>query len=1224
MIRQIRTVGILVTTALFVASPAAAESLSPYQIETTNALVLDFVTPHTKWAKPYAGGSIRVLYIAALNGNVNVAPTRSAVELIQRFDIEADAVLVMPTKGTTYSISYAGESGVYGGEAGEQRLTRLLETPYDCYVISTHEIAGHLPSAALTTVLDHVRQGAGLVLPEREAYTNIDEHVKFGATAIDELPRAMAGLSAHAYELGEGRIVEIDLPGWNLNNIDERSQIFGIDVVRDVHFSAYGRAVLWSARREPQLHMDVTFDEEQLTRVSGGEIDATWSGNPIGTSLHVDGRIRSLGRGGQTLRAVGNQKMSEGGKSFALPALPAGDYFVDVTLQSDRGIEAWSVQPLRVTTEETLKNLRLQRQWSEPGEVIVGSIEVHTPHRDQRTLRIQVIDRYGRALSRQMFEAPQEQIAFSLPTDSSMPGYIAVEAVLLDFDQPINYAYATCTIVKRGQGEFNFVMWGRLYAHAYIDIADELLAQSGVTCRLETSEVPWWYMTRSGMTYMPYCRSGLQRQHWNSKGRNSSISLDGNGVMKDGCWNDEPAVTERLREWLGAERDYRTHGVLSYSMGDEMETYGSCLHPSCLTAYRLYLQRRYGHIEALNASWGTSFPMFSDVALSAPTDNDEKQAFAQKNYPRWFDRRAFQSWNMANYVGRFGRAARQIDPRAWAGVEGTGWLDDDLDAIARESKWWLLYSIPAAEVVRSIVPKGYSYGLFTGYTDSQTYYPLSDFWLSFLRGSNCIGWWRADNFLGPHFGLSNSSKEMVRTARVVFDGLGKLLNVESQMQHDGIVMLHSFASSQAASFIEPGPSYGTYSGWMTNSESDADQGVDWALKPRGKNHLLWHRAIRAVGLQFEYVTDRMLRLGEFKPDDYKVMILSQCEAIGQREAQVIRRFVHDGGTLVADVRPGLYDEHCKATVAGALDDLFGVRHTGNVEAVKLDGRAVGTISDQRIDVALAGLHVNPAVELTTGRALGYAGATPIMIVHRAGRGRAILMNFTMASFANLSVPETNESAAKLIASIFAQADVQWPLRLLDHDGKRCRNVEAVRWKTGEGIEVVAVYGPLDDGRAQWRPREGLMQRLRASDKPRPVTLKLPRARHVTQIGSSERFGRERSFTIQSHPWRPTFVVLSDRNLHAPVLTPEREIAAKGRMLRLHASVPGMTGSHALKLRVTSPRGREAPWFARSVIAGPDGAHVDLPIALNEQAGTWQVQVTDLYTGKSATSRFTVR
>lgn len=64
-----------------------------------------------------------MLFLVDLNANINGLPLRPAVELMQRFDLDTDAVLVMPAKGNTYATAFPGESGVYGGEAGEQRLT---------------------------------------------------------------------------------------------------------------------------------------------------------------------------------------------------------------------------------------------------------------------------------------------------------------------------------------------------------------------------------------------------------------------------------------------------------------------------------------------------------------------------------------------------------------------------------------------------------------------------------------------------------------------------------------------------------------------------------------------------------------------------------------------------------------------------------------------------------------------------------------------------------------------------------------------------------------------------------------------------------------------------------------------------------------------------------------------------------------------------------------------
>ena len=76
--------------------------------------------------------------------------------------------------------------------------------------------------------------------------------------------------------------------------------------------------------------------------------------------------------------------------------------------------------------------------------------------------------------------------------------------------------------------------------------------------------------------------------------------------------------------------------------------------------------------------------------------------------------------------------------------------------------------------------------------------------------------------------------------------------------------------------------------------------------------------IHDAGVQFRYTTDRMLRRGEFDLFTYKVLVLPLTFAIGHREADLVREFVRQGGTLIADVRPGIYDGHCKPQAVGML------------------------------------------------------------------------------------------------------------------------------------------------------------------------------------------------------------------------------------------------------------------------------------------------------------------
>ena len=887
---------------------AAVADMARQVVEAHNALDVDVETPHTRWARPCAFGRVRALFLVKLNADVNVGPARVAVDLAQRFDIDADAVLVSTAKGTAYAIAYAGGSGVLGGRAGEQRLAELLERPYDCYVL-TGPVIGHVPDTARDRIMAHVRGGAGLALLYEA--DQADEPVLADATTLDDLPRMLADLpGTRAFQVGKGRALVCAVPGWNTlsrtpASLFPQALVYGLDLPRDLRTEKQGRALLWAARREPELAMTVSVGGGTIPRSALAEntISVSWRGEGPDRAMQLETRVRAMNRRDHTLPLAEGLTTTEGTWSTPVPDVPAGSYVAHAIARSARGVEAWAVKTFTVSSDERLGPVTLDRDWAAPGEPIAGRVAVDSPHRDRRRLRLQIIDRHGRALVRRDVPQPAAEVAFAMPTSAWMPPHVAVEAVLLDGDTEVACACAgePCTIPQRRTDDWNFVLWGPLYSARDRDIAEDTLARCGITARTETSSVPFWSMTRAGMSYVPFCTSGLQRQRWNEQGRLDSIVLDPDGVLKGGCWNDEPAVTERLDKPLGAEQDYRRHGVLAYSMGDEQETMGSCLHPACLDRYRAYLKGEYGTVAALNASWGSSFARFEEVVLSAPDDNLEKGALEADNYPRWFDRRAFQAWNYARYCRRFGDAARRMDPGAIAGAEGAGWLDDDLDLIARHTDWMILYAIPAAEVIRSIAPRGFLHGHWTSYSlaISDAKYPLSDFWLSFLRGANCMGWWRVDSFLAAHYGApaATATQEVVETGRIVFDGFGRLLNVESEMQHDGIVMLHSFASAQAASHLEAGPTYGTYSGWVTNCEAESAKGVDWALGPKGKNHFVWHRAIRAVGLQFEYVTDRMLRLGEFEPEPYKVMVLSQCEAIGPNEADVIRTFAAAGGTV---------------------------------------------------------------------------------------------------------------------------------------------------------------------------------------------------------------------------------------------------------------------------------------------------------------------------------------
>ena len=344
----------VIVLQVFLVGPASSADPPLERIEELNSLETDVETPHTKWAKPWAGGPIRVLFLAELNANINGLPLRPAVELMQRFDLDADAVLVMPAKGNTYAIMFPGESGVYGGEAGEQRLARLLKKPYDCYVV-TGSIMGHIPDSSRKLVMKRVQEGAGLVL----FYKPGDEDAPLleGSAQIDEQPEMLRDLDTDVRQLGRGRMVTHVPQNWSI--YDRRpaevfglAHIFGTDLPRDLRFEKQGRVILWAAGREPELDLSLTVPAKSLDRgeIPNHSIRVSWKGKRLTRRMRLAIRIRSQSRGSQELPIARDFDPAAGDESFALPALPAGRYFVDGIARSDRGVEAWKVKDLTITS----------------------------------------------------------------------------------------------------------------------------------------------------------------------------------------------------------------------------------------------------------------------------------------------------------------------------------------------------------------------------------------------------------------------------------------------------------------------------------------------------------------------------------------------------------------------------------------------------------------------------------------------------------------------------------------------------------------------------------------------------------------------------------------------------------------------------------------------------------------------------------------------------------
>lgn len=1187
---------------LWALSPAgiSAQESTAAELKADHALSGSISTPHIQWGKPYVHGKIRVLFFVGGRGTV----FREGVELLQRFDLEMEAAIYSRLVDTS-------KDDWYGGREGIRRIESLLEKDWDVYLFLGVSPA-KLPEPLRGKFVNKVLAGTGAVL------AGVEEQVLTPASKEQITPLFLEGVTGiRTFSSGKGRVVRLSgrpvieyTEGWQ--NTYETWQ------------EELGRAILWAAGKEPQGKLSLSLSSPAFPRTEPGDVTIKWENGPY---QEPKAQLQLWIRGPVGWAALWPDLDVTKGESLTLkmPLLPVGHYHLDGRIVGPLGVGAWTTAPFEVTAAQKISTIDLTNDRGEIGGKIAGYVHLTGPVTPGLRVRIDLLDKDRRILLRQEVPSTSERTGFSFPVYPWFPMLVTIEASVVEAGVVTTSAYRYFHTIQRNRDRFNFLIWDRPRG-TLAPYAQEMLARTGITLQLDQGNPPL-EAAANNLAWVPYTI------HIKAK-------LDQKGVMTPFCWNDLAAVEKHTQKVTGQYQTSRQHGVFVYSLGDEIATQGACLADTCLEAYRGYLKEVYGTLTSLNHSWGTDFTDWAAVNLSAPHDNEEKGSFAARNYPRWFDRQAFKSWNFVQYAKRYAEANQAMDPQARTGFEGAGRFDrgDDIDLIIRSLGFWAPYPGTVDEVIRSIAPRDFPRANWMGYAkDADSL--LQKYWRMVTRGMDSIWWWRWEcigkfnGWLAPDLRPYPAVQEILADTRPVREGLGDLL-LKSRMQDNGIVILHSYPST-FADRLEEGPGFGDYE----------------------KSHAAWHKVIRDLGLQFSYVTDRMLRLGEFDPKRFRVLVLPRAEAIGNKEAQVIRAFVEGGGTVIADTRPGIYDDHCKRRNAGILDDLFGVKRKAFLPALKVAG-TVGAVVDPGIE-AIAGAKRS---------SLSLAAGTPVLIGRKVGKGYALLINGDLNTLA-----VQGKDVAATLGAILERARVRPTITLQREDGNPMRDLELVRWKNGRN-EIVSLF--------------------RQGGKSEQVTVTLPKTARVYDLRNRKELGLVKTFKTAILPNRASFFVLTPESatqvqvsIDAEALgtlaqsrTPAtdrmgRGTYAPGTLVKAQLSVPKAQGDHAVLVTARFPKpsaepptsgaffprngypalpaafqarlaakaattsekeGGTAPivypgvdpekgeFLKRVVIIGRKPVTVDVPIAFNDPTGTYELAITDLFTQKTVTQTWQVQ
>jgi hypothetical protein len=635
----------------------------------------------------------------------------------------------------------------------------------------------------------------------------------------------------------------------------------------------------------------------------------------------------------------------------------------------------------------------------------------------------------------------------------------------------------------------------------------------------------------------------------------------------NGCMT-APATRKAIDEWGALQSAiYGPYGPLSWTHGDESFYAGhpdTCWSETCLAAFREFLKPRYPGLEALNAEWKTGYKSW-DAVLPLTFEDAVKSG----NYAPWVEHRLAQQLVWARNYEYTSQALSVHDPHAHVGFDGNNGFNLPNGGI----NWWVLKdhvgelhgynrNSEEMEIFRSFAGPGHLSGMWYGTygptwqtgpatVEYHHFFP----WYSLLHGLNSTWFWTmgvpgpgtmtgyAPDFTNLPF--MQASRDALRDIRA---GIGSLL-LAGTRQDDGIA-IHFSEVSRLAEALIGGKSTAQLAGGISLAAA-APTTEEWSERLTDLNKALEH-----CGLQYKYVAYEEVEADALTKRGYKVFIMPHSRAVSANEADAIRRFVHGGGLLIADILPGILNGHGTRQPESLLADLFPSREPG--------------------------------------------------VVNRIGQGKTVLLGdklkgYGYAAFRNLQGWGKLEGRHQVLAALLEkEAAISPRVTVMRRGEGKMPPTEVFRFTSGEAEYV------------------GLLREYFMYDfKPYPVTVRLPRKAQVydmrrgVYLGHTDRLDTALGFEAHLYALLP-YPVKAIR-IEGPSAAKPGETSEFAVSVEADGGKPGL---HVFRVEVLGPAEESLRYHAATLRAEGGRVRWTIPWALNEQPGRYTLVAKDAASGVS--------
>jgi len=1190
----------------------------------------DVVTPHTPWARPYAGRSLKLVVIAPR------WTQRATVELQQRFDFDASAVMTLfsHTWGDKNTPHYAWLK--YGTEelTTERALAALRAVRRPDVIVIGWMSCPIIPTEVEQAILDAAAAGSGLVIfNPKKLSAKLDALIKQCRSAdkgavsavVDGIPtghlpplkrqdpRSLIGQGVRFYHgEGGGRVVVVDYsplpPVGPYRHVNCYLSPPGADEdknVRDIHYDYYcslaGRCILWAAKAMPEVRL--TGWEKLPSRIETKDGEGGLGALMVAPAgICPKGAVAELAirDSDSTVEHRESITVSPDGRiELAVGQLKSGGHYADVILRDAGGRTLdWGSRYFESTSGAEITSITTEKKSYKLDQPLPIRITLAGDLSEVK-LTAEVCDTYGRVVW-SVTVGPKPEISFRADVSDALTSQCEVRATLSKAG--VVLARRTRKILVRQPppepDRYIYGAWASANPSFVRRQAAKILAAQGIRTGILGGDMDEWaslnvqpapYMTR----YYP-------------------DNADGKGLMiRKPCLTDPAFLKKEEAKLRKNAEKYMHYSPPVYSLGDDqgmmLTKQDGCISATCLKAFRTYLARQYGSVEALNASWGTSYSSF-DQAMPLSLED----ALDKKQYPRWADHRMYMDELFVKIHRDAKSIIRTVDPEARVGFEGplsdNSWygyawkeLMETVDLMVPYPNAWKF------DIVRSFAKSGLRFGgWYGGYgmyrnPDDTRFYP----W--FLLFSGCNSYWFFSHYgwsggghpaegLAPDLRVLPCLRETTTQVRRIQAGIDRLV-LGAERWTDAVAVYHSRPSVHASTIMPPVPlrDFNTDPTW---SHYIARPDMKWARNIEANLRLL-----DDMGLSYVFVDRRDIAAGALKKGKFRLLVMPLVQALSEAEAKAVKEFVKAGGTVLADVRPGWFDEHIKPLEKGRLNEVFGVKRKGSV-IEPLQEEMVTLAGPKQKNGPRVPMPVDTTVSTQDGKAATVTGAgVPVFISNLYGKGRACLMNMSVQHYLTLRAAGRGEGIRNVLASWLTEANITPDVNAQAVGDHKAR-VRIFKYRDGQALLV----GLL-------RPHKRLLDEPEAfvDRSARPFTINFGRRGHIYDVINRKYHGRADRLELEV----PVATAFLFAVLPYRVTGVTAEAGQTGRAVKIVPAVQvseGKPGRHVIRLQVTDARGRKRPEYEQTVIVTNGRGSYTFKLALNDPDGEWTIDLEDVATG----------